>query len=60
MHVRALALGLFGVVLLAVSTPAAEQMPTLAFGIDGSISLNNSDTTYHIPHTAIPKAARII
>lgn len=49
MHVRALALGLVSVVLFAVSASAAERMPTLAFGVDGSVSLNNSDTTYRNP-----------
>ena len=49
MHVRALALGLVSVVLLAVSAPAAERTPTLAFGVDGSMSLSSSDATYRNP-----------
>lgn len=49
MHARALALGPVSAILLAVSAHGAEQMPTLAFGFDGSLSLNNSDTTYRNP-----------
>jgi hypothetical protein len=37
------------VVLSVVSGGAAERMPTLALGIDGSLALNSSDNTYRNP-----------
>ena len=51
MAYRALALGLVGVVLLATAASAqtGERMPTLAFGVDGSLPLSTSDTTYRNP-----------
>jgi hypothetical protein len=51
MDFRALALGLVCAVPIAITASAqtGERSPTLAFGVDGSVPLSTSDTTYRNP-----------